>query len=63
VDTDFWRSNREDDCWVCGDVTDWVYLDLGHQHPTCDMWPNGDGTRTISIADRTTVEPEPWKEA
>lgn len=37
---DFWKHDppilRE--CWICGLLCEWVYLDLGYQHPECE-WP------------------------
>lgn len=38
---DFWRHDPPmyGMCWVCGDMTMWVYLDLGWQHPSCDWGP------------------------
>lgn len=37
---DFWRHEPPNPhpCWVCGEPTPWVYLDLGFEHPECD-WP------------------------
>lgn len=40
LNSDFWRGQREDaPCWCCGHPTEWIYLDLGYQHPECDAYP------------------------
>lgn len=40
---DFWRHSPavRGACWVCGDETRWICLDLGFQHPSCDAYPDG----------------------
>jgi len=42
---DFWRHEppQPSTCWVCGQLTPWVYLDLGYQHIDCDMYPSEHG--------------------
>lgn len=46
---DFWRHNppKLGACWVCGDQTPWVYLDIAYQHIDCDMYPTENGDVTI----------------
>lgn len=41
--TPFWRPAMPGPCWVCGDETEWAYLDIGWQHPDCDAYPTEDG--------------------
>ncbi len=38
--TDWWRGPKKKPCWVCSKPTHWIYLDMGHQHPDCDQWPD-----------------------
>ena len=42
-----WEPPTLGRCWVCGELTQWFLLDLGHQHPDCDMFPTEDGDVTI----------------
>ena len=37
--TGFWRPGDRHPCWVCGKPTKWAWLDLGYQHPDCEMYP------------------------
>lgn len=45
----FWRHEppRWGRCWVCGEETVWVFLDVAHQHPDCDKSPSPDGETVI----------------
>lgn len=57
--TDWWRmdDDRMDGCWVCGEPTEWIYLDMGFQHPDCDAYPSDRGHEKI-VRGRH-LEPEP----
>lgn len=41
---DFWHyvPSRIYPCWVCGEPTEWIYLDIGYQHPDCEEYPTED---------------------
>lgn len=54
--SDFWHQPGEilGRCWVCGDETEWIYLDLAHQHPDCDEGPSSDGFYFRTIGGVTT---------
>jgi hypothetical protein len=46
----FWRHDPPlpHPCWVCGEPTEWVYLDIGFQHIDCDLYPSHEGqVRTV----------------
>lgn len=57
---DFWRHDPAviDKCGVCGEETEWVYLDLGHQHPDCEKYPVPEGTVWIVRGVRTVIPTE-----
>ncbi len=42
---DFWEHDppKLKPCWVCGEPTSWVYLDMDFQHPGCDLIPTPEG--------------------
>lgn len=46
----FWRHDppKPYACWVCGEKTAWIYLDLAYQHPDCDRYPT-DGDDYVLI--------------
>lgn len=45
ANNDFWRHvpPKPFKCWVCQGPTSWIYLDIGYQHPDCEMYPSEDG--------------------
>lgn len=49
ANTDWWRHDPPHfaPCWVCGRVTPWIYLDVGHQHYGCDKLPTPGGELTV----------------
>jgi len=30
-------------CYVCGEKTKWIELDIGYKHEDCDLYPTNDG--------------------
>lgn len=55
----FWRHEppKPQPCWVCGEETPWIYLDLGYQHYDCDRFPAGDGEHIVV---RGVERVKPW---
>lgn len=49
ANNDFWRHvpPKPGNCWVCGERTSWIYLDIGYQHLDCDMYPTENGDVVI----------------
>ena len=41
--TDFWRPGGSKPCWVCGEPTEYAFLDMSYQHPDCDGYPSDVG--------------------
>ena len=39
----FWRPEKPGTCWVCGEETEYAYLDIDYQHPDCEMFPSPQG--------------------
>ncbi len=41
----WWRHEppEANACWVCGEDTKWIYLDIGYQHTFCDRYPTENG--------------------
>lgn len=49
TDPTLWRHDPPQPypCGVCGDLTEWVCLDIMYQHEDCDMYPSEEGHVTI----------------
>lgn len=64
---DFWRNKADDgqwltgNCYICGDSTEWVYLDVGWQHLDCDEFPPNDGKPEVRIVRGNIIKPHNHK--
>jgi hypothetical protein len=38
-----WKPRTPGPCWVCGEETEYAYLDIGYQHTNCDAYPAPEG--------------------
>lgn len=56
----FWRPDKPGRCWVCGELTEWAYLDIGYQHLDCEAYPSPEGDVRI-VRGVKTVNPDPAK--
>ncbi len=43
----FWKPDKPGLCWVCGEETEYAYLDIHWQHPDCEKYPSPEGDVTI----------------
>lgn len=45
IDPTLWRHEPPipGTCWVCGEETKWICLDIAYQHEDCDAYPSEEG--------------------
>ncbi len=64
---DFWRNTDDDgsqiiqNCWVCGEPTEWVYLDMGFQHLDCEEAPGADGPVRVVRGKNIAAHHHEWE--